>query len=206
MATLRVLERHREEFRLIALVAGSNREGLVTQVDAWRPAFAGLVHGNGDARFVTGTNALIEAATHADVDIVVNAVVGAAGLDATLAALHAGKRVALANKETLVMAGPLVGAAAAKGGGEVVPIDSEHSAVLQCVAAEGTAPSRLILTASGGPFRTWERARADRATIDEALQHPTWRMGAKITRRLRHPGEQGTRSDRGAPSIWPIAL
>jgi 1-deoxy-D-xylulose-5-phosphate reductoisomerase len=108
-------------------------------------------------------------------------VVGAAGLDATLAALRAGKRVALANKESLVMAGQLVADAARDGGGEVVPIDSEHSAVLQCVTAEGCQPSRVTLTASGGPFRTWERERLARATVADALQHPTWRMGSKIT-------------------------
>jgi 1-deoxy-D-xylulose-5-phosphate reductoisomerase len=111
----------------------------------------------------------------------VNAVVGAAGLEATLAALRAGKRVALANKETLVMAGDLVAQAACAGGGEVVPIDSEHSAVLQCVTGRDDELARLILTASGGPFRDWDADRVLHATVDQALQHPTWRMGAKIT-------------------------
>lgn len=181
VATLRVLDRHRDAFRLVALVAGSNREALTEQVRCWQPEVAGLVLGDGDAPFSTGAGVLIEAATHPDVDIVVNAVVGAAGLDATLAALRAGKRVALANKESLVMAGALVAEAARAGGGEVVPVDSEHSAVLQCVTAHGTAPSRLILTASGGPFRTWSPDRIARATIAEALDHPTWRMGSKIS-------------------------
>ncbi|MES2124656.1 MAG: 1-deoxy-D-xylulose-5-phosphate reductoisomerase [Gemmatimonadota bacterium] len=181
VSTLRVLERQREAFELVALVAGSNHELLTEQVAAWKPRYAALaVEGNGSA-FPSGAETLLEAATRDDVDIVVNAVVGAAGLDATLAALRAGKRVALANKETLVMAGPLVAAAAREGGGEVVPIDSEHSAVLQCRVAQGAAPSRLILTASGGPFRTWERERLERATVAEALNHPTWQMGAKIT-------------------------
>jgi 1-deoxy-D-xylulose-5-phosphate reductoisomerase len=124
---------------------------------------------------------LVEAATHPDVDIVVNAVVGSAGLDATLAALRAGKRVALANKETLVMAGDLVAQAACAGGGEIVPIDSEHSAVLQCVTGRNNGLERLILTASGGPFREWPTERVESATVEEALQHPTWRMGSKIT-------------------------
>jgi 1-deoxy-D-xylulose-5-phosphate reductoisomerase len=116
------------------------------------------------------------------VDIVVNAVVGAAGLDATLAALRAGKRVALANKESLVMAGDLVVQAACVGGGEIVPVDSEHSAVLQCITGRQSADvARLILTASGGPFRTWHAERVARATVDEALQHPTWKMGKKIS-------------------------
>src|SRR5207253_6921940 len=122
-----------------------------------------------------GADCLVEAATRADVQIVVNAVVGAAGLEATLAALRAGKRVALANKETLVMAGELVAQAARAGGGEIVPVDSEHSAVLQCVAGRRpTELARLILTASGGPFRTWGPERVARATVAEALNHPTW--------------------------------
>jgi 1-deoxy-D-xylulose-5-phosphate reductoisomerase len=111
----------------------------------------------------------------------VNAVVGAAGLDATLAALRAGKRVALANKETLVMAGELVAEAAGQGGGEIVPIDSEHSAVLQCVTGRDDGLARLILTASGGPFREWPAKRVWNATVEEALRHPTWQMGHKIT-------------------------
>ena len=132
-STLDVLRRQREHFRLVALTAGRNREEFDAQVAEWRPAYAGLAGAAEDARWPAGPEVLVEAATHPDVDIVVNAVVGAAGLDATLAALRAGKRVALANKETLVMAGDLVAQAACAGGGEIVPIDSEHSAVLQCV-------------------------------------------------------------------------
>ena len=130
----------------------------------------------------SGASCLVEAATHPDVRIVVNGIVGAAGLEATLAALRAGKRVALANKETLVMAGELVTRAAREGGGEIVPVDSEHSAVLQCLAGRSPAElARLMLTASGGPFRTWTRDRIAAATVTEALQHPTWKMGKKIT-------------------------
>ena len=165
----------------MALVAGSNEAALAEQVAAWGPSLAGLVHGNGHSPYPGGASVLVDAAPRPDVDIVVNAVVGAAGLDATLAALRAGKRVALANKESLVMAGPLVADAACTGGGEVVPIDSEHSAVLQCIAGRQVAPSRLILTASGGPFRTWDADRIGAATVAEALLHPTWRMGSKIT-------------------------
>src|SRR5438128_1908370 len=105
-----------------------------------------------------------------------------AGVEATLAALAAGKRVALANKETLVMAGELVTRTAREGGGEIVPVDSEHSAVLQCITGRSAGElARLILTASGGPFRTWNPERVARATVDEALRHPTWKMGKKIT-------------------------
>jgi 1-deoxy-D-xylulose-5-phosphate reductoisomerase len=117
-----------------------------------------------------------------DVDIVLNAVVGAAGLDATLAALGNGKRVALANKETLVMGGLLVAEARQRGGGDLIPIDSEHSAILQCIAGRPeTEVRRLVLTASGGPFRDWPSERIEAATLDDALRHPTWRMGRKIT-------------------------
>ena len=172
---LRVLARHSDRFRVSALTAFANSDLLSQQVAVFRPAFSGLVT-NG------GRECLVEAATRADVDIVLNAVVGSAGLDATLAALEAGKRVALANKETLVMAGGLVRQAMARGGGEIVPVDSEHSAILQCMAGRQPADvRRVVLTASGGPFRDWPRERLERATAEEALQHPTWRMGKKIT-------------------------
>src|SRR5688572_11108983 len=181
---LRVLARHTDRFRVAALTAFSNGDLLKEQVAAFAPTFSGLVSSNGarGGGHAPGRDCLIEAATRADVDIVLNAVVGSAGLDATLAALEAGKRVALANKETLVMAGHLVRRALERGGGEIVPVDSEHSAILQCLA--GRRPEdvrRVVLTASGGPFRDWPKERADRATADEALRHPTWRMGKKIT-------------------------
>jgi 1-deoxy-D-xylulose-5-phosphate reductoisomerase len=185
-STLLVLARQRERFRVVALTAHSNAELLAEQAKEWHPAFVGLVNGGkrgtGDGGRGKGTACLVEAATHPDVRIVVNGIVGAAGLEATLAALKAGKRVALANKETLVMAGELVAEAAREGGGEIVPVDSEHSAVLQCVAGRRpTELARLILTASGGPFRTWAPERVARATVVEALKHPTWTMGKKIT-------------------------
>jgi 1-deoxy-D-xylulose-5-phosphate reductoisomerase len=172
---LRVLARHSDRFRVTALTAFSNADLLREQVATFKPLFSELVK-NG------GSDCLIEAATRADVDIVLNAVVGAAGLDATLAALEAGKRVALANKETLVMAGHLVRRALQRGGGEIVPVDSEHSAILQCLAGRKSEDvRRIVLTASGGPFRDWPREKSERATVDEALRHPTWRMGRKIT-------------------------
>jgi len=176
-STLQVLARQRERFRVVAITGHSNKALLDQQAAEWKPRYVGLVNGGGAA-------CLVEAATHPDVQIVVNGIVGAAGLEATLAALRAGKRVALANKETLVMAGELVAQAARHGGGEVVPVDSEHSAVLQCIAGGGRRPSelaRLILTASGGPFRTWGPERVSKATVAEALKHPTWTMGKKIT-------------------------
>jgi 1-deoxy-D-xylulose-5-phosphate reductoisomerase len=183
---LRVLARHADRFRVVALTAHGNAELLATQEAATQPAFVGLVaNGNGTnvpERWHRGAECLTLAATLTDADIVLNAVVGAAGLDATLAALGAGKRVALANKETLVVAGPLVREAAAAGGGEIVPVDSEHSAILQCIGSRSDAAvRRLVLTASGGPFRDWSRERIEQATREDALRHPTWSMGRKIT-------------------------
>ncbi len=172
---LRVLSRHTDRFRVTALTAFANGDLLKEQVAAFAPRFAELVK-NG------GSDCLVQAATRPDVDIVLNAVVGAAGLDATLAALEAGKRVALANKETLVMAGHLVRRAMEHGGGEIVPVDSEHSAILQCMAGRRIEDvRRVVLTASGGPFRDWPREKLEVATAEEALRHPTWRMGRKIT-------------------------
>jgi 1-deoxy-D-xylulose-5-phosphate reductoisomerase len=184
-STLAVLARQRDHFRVVALTAGRNRADLDAQIAEWRPAYAGLARAdaapNGGPPLPVGPGVLVEAATHPDADIVVNAVVGAAGLDATLAALRAGKRVALANKESLVTAGDLVLAAAREGGGEIVPVDSEHSAVLQCVSGREASLCRLILTASGGPFRDWPAERLAAVTVAEALRHPTWRMGNKVT-------------------------
>lgn len=173
-STLAVLARHPERYRVVALTAGRNREALDALTRQWSPTLSGVAS--------DGRDLLLAAATHPDVDVVVNAVVGFAGLDATLAALEAGKRVALANKESLVAGGDLVLDAARRGGGVLVPVDSEHSAVLQCLERGCTNHvSRLILTASGGPFRTWDPDRVARATVTEALCHPTWSMGRKIT-------------------------
>ncbi len=181
---LRVLARQQERFAVKALTAFGNATLLEEQAAQYEPAFVGLVDTEAPAhpQWHTGASCLVEAASHPDVDIVLNAVVGAAGLDATLAGVEQGKRVALANKESLVVAGSLVAEACARGGGEIVPVDSEHSAILQCIVGRPSSEvRRVILTASGGPFRGWTRARIDRATVADALQHPTWRMGRKIT-------------------------
>ena len=181
---LRVLDRQRDRFRVSALTAFANSSLLEEHAAHFTPSFVGLVQNGGphDSTWHVGRACLVEAATRADVDIVLNAVVGAAGLDATLAALEAGKRVALANKETLVMAGDLAAAAAARGGGEIVPVDREHSAILQCITGRPRDEvRRIILTASGGPFRDWPPERLATVTVDDALHHPTWQMGRKIT-------------------------
>lgn len=181
---LRVIERQQDRFRVSALTAFENASLLAEQAARWAPAYVGVVK-NGNAPhpgWGEGAACLVEAASRADVDIVLNAVVGAAGLDATLAALEAGKRVALANKETLVVAGHLVEAAAKRGRGEIVPVDSEHSAILQCIGARPRSEvKRVILTASGGPFRSMSRDSLEHVTVNDALQHPTWSMGRKIT-------------------------
>ncbi len=181
---LRVLSRQQDRFRVSALTAFGNATLLQAQAEAHNPSFVGLVNAGAapSPAWRTGPQCLVEAATRDDVDIVLNSVVGAAGLDATLAALEHGKRVALANKESLVVAGDLVAEACKRGGGEIVPVDSEHSAVLQCIMGRPRSEvRRIVLTASGGPFRGWSGARIERATIADALQHPTWRMGRKIT-------------------------
>ncbi|QDV70150.1 1-deoxy-D-xylulose 5-phosphate reductoisomerase [Rosistilla carotiformis] len=141
----------------------------------------------GKSRLLTGPDALIELATAPEVDVVMAAIVGRAGLESTLAALQAGKRVALANKEALVVGGPLVHAMR-HNGSELLPVDSEHSAIFQCLTsgggslAEGKKSVRkLILTSSGGPFRTWTTAQMRDASVEDALKHPTWNMGRKIS-------------------------
>jgi len=181
---LRVLDRQRQRFQVKALTANSNGALLKEQVRKFQPSFVGMVEStaDGDDAWESGTDALVAAATRDDVDIVLNAIVGAAGLDATLAALQKGKRVALANKETLVIAGDLVRDACASGLGEVIPVDSEHSAILQCITGHPASQvRRVVLTASGGPFRDWSQERLATATVEDALRHPTWRMGRKIT-------------------------
>lgn len=181
---LRVLARQRASYDVRALTANSNAGLLRQQVAEYTPSFVGMVQpsAENERSWAVGPECLVTAAIRDDVHTVINAVVGAAGMRATLAALQAGKRVALANKETLVMAGGLVTAAALRGGGELVPVDSEHSAILQCIAGRPMHEvRRLIITASGGPFRTWDTERVQRATVTDALKHPTWTMGRKIT-------------------------
>jgi 1-deoxy-D-xylulose-5-phosphate reductoisomerase len=181
---LRVLARHADRFRVVALTSNANARLLSEQAAATDASFIGLVSGAEGIpdTWSLGPDALVRAAQLPDVDIVLNAVVGAAGLDATLAALRAGKRVALANKETLVVAGHLATKTARDSGGEIVPVDSEHSAILQCLTGRPSGQvRRLILTASGGPFRDWNRQQLEHATLADALRHPTWQMGRKIT-------------------------
>ncbi len=195
--TLRVIEMlGAQTFRVVALSAGRNVATLVEQVARHRPEIvsveteecaeelrAALARGNISLpRIMTGEAGLVEVATHAQALTVVSGTVGAVGFVPTLRALEAGKRVALANKETLVMAGELMTRAAEKSGAQLLPVDSEHNALHQCLRGEKREEVRkLILTASGGPFRTWSKEEIQAATVAEALRHPTWNMGDKIT-------------------------
>lgn len=144
------------------------------------PTVAGQFPDSGlDVR--VGADALVEIASAPSVDVVVAAIVGRAGLESTIAAVEAGKRVALANKETLVVAGPLVNNAIEQSDAELLPVDSEHSAIFQCIGTSASPPKKLILTASGGPFRTSTVDQMREATPESALHHPTWEMGKKIS-------------------------
>lgn len=187
-SALAVLDRHPDRFRVVALAAHRSAAELAGLVARYRPELAVLADetaadaATAPAGVRVGREALLDAATHPGADIVINAVVGAAGLEATLASLLAGKRLALANKESLVAGGPLVLEALRRGGGELVPVDSEHSAILQCLGVNAERSlRRVILTASGGPFRDWPEGRIAMARPEDALRHPTWDMGAKIT-------------------------
>ena len=190
LSALAVIRRHSDRFRVVAMSAGRSVEALerlaaefgTVELAVAEPVALEARPDLTAAGWRTGPAAVAELACLPGVDVVVNAVVGAAGLPPTLAALEAGKRCALANKESLVAAGELVLAAARRGGGELVPVDSEHSAILQCIgAARRNEIHRLILTASGGPFRETSASVLEHADAAMALQHPTWEMGAKIT-------------------------
>src|SRR5713226_7003232 len=195
--TLRVIESlGSERFRVVALGAGRNIERLGEQISRHQPDLVSVqteeaaeqLKGElrrrdiSPPRIAVGEGGLVDVATHAEADCVVSGTVGAVGFVPTLRALEAGKRVALANKETLVMAGELMTRAAQRSGAELLPVDSEHNALHQCLRGEQAVEvRRIILTASGGPFRTKDKAQMRDATVSEALRHPTWSMGAKIT-------------------------
>jgi 1-deoxy-D-xylulose-5-phosphate reductoisomerase len=174
-SALAVVDAHPQELRVVGLAAGGNAGRLAEQVKKYRPSRSALAADR-------GPECLIEIATHPEADVVLFASSGTAALDAVLAAIEAGKTIALANKEVLVMAGSVVMAAAKRHGVAVLPVDSEHNAIHQCL--HGRQPSeikRLILTASGGPFRGLAADDLTSVTAADALRHPTWRMGPKIT-------------------------
>ncbi len=192
--TLDVVTRHPDRIHVLALAAGHNGALLARQVAEHRPAVAALADPEAAEAFhraappgwagelITGEAAAPRLAAWPGAAVVVNALVGAAGLAASLATLANGRRLALANKESLVLAGHLLRGAARAHGGEILPVDSEHSAIFQCLTQlRCEALRRIILTASGGPFRTWEPERLAQVTPAQALRHPTWRMGRRIT-------------------------
>ncbi|MDQ1507483.1 MAG: 1-deoxy-D-xylulose-5-phosphate reductoisomerase [Actinomycetota bacterium] len=173
---LEVVRANPGAYEVVALAAGRNQKLLTGQAAEFGVPELRARCAAEDPGVLAGLASLPE------VDIVLNAVVGFAGLPATVAALEAGKRLALANKESLIAAGPLVAAARSKGSGEIVPVDSEHSAVYQALqAGPPGAVRRILLTASGGPFRGRSKAELERVTVADALAHPTWSMGPKIT-------------------------
>jgi 1-deoxy-D-xylulose-5-phosphate reductoisomerase len=194
--TLKVCEHLRDEFRVVALAAGKNIEVLADQIERFQPELVSVDNDQSAEellrkisnfkfqipKIVIGEKGLINVATHEKVETVVSATVGAVGFVPTLRAIEAGKRIALANKETLVIAGELMTKAARDNNVEILPVDSEHNAIHQCLRGEKRSEvKRLVLTASGGPFRTKSKAEIENATVAEALNHPNWTMGDKIT-------------------------
>ncbi|MEZ6088751.1 MAG: 1-deoxy-D-xylulose-5-phosphate reductoisomerase [Pirellulaceae bacterium] len=194
-ATLDVVASLGDGWNVWGVSAHSRLDELSRIVQRFSPKFAAItgpceqnpfaVHST--TKLLTGAESLAQIASSPEVDIVVAAIVGCAGLESSLAALEAGKRVALANKEALVVAGPLMNALLPRGG-ELLPVDSEHSAIFQCLTSGGGSLSegkkgvrKLILTSSGGPFRTWTTEQMQAATVEDALNHPTWDMGRKIS-------------------------
>jgi 1-deoxy-D-xylulose-5-phosphate reductoisomerase len=190
--TLQVVDMFPGEFEVVGLSAGSNLDLLVEQVHKYKPAVVSIMD---QTRFLElrqalsglrleilcGEEGLTRVASYPTADVLVTAVSGSIGLTPTLEAIRQGKVIALANKETLVAAGSLVMAEARKFGARIIPVDSEHSAIFQCLEQEGKAVSRLLVTASGGPFRGKKRQDLSGVSKEVALRHPNWAMGAKIT-------------------------
>lgn len=178
---------------VVSIAANSNVKLMEEQIRRFRPKVAALFDekaaceleilvGDTDTKVLKGLSGVLEAVTHPDADTVLTSVVGIAGLIPTMAAIEAGKNIALSNKETLVTSGELVMEAARKKGISIFPVDSEHSAIFQCLAGNREKDvSRLILTASGGPFRGYTKEQLEKVTVDQALKHPNWSMGSKIT-------------------------
>ncbi|HYM77801.1 MAG TPA: 1-deoxy-D-xylulose-5-phosphate reductoisomerase [Candidatus Dormibacteraeota bacterium] len=195
-STLRVTESYPDRFQIVTLAAGSNLESAFEQAKRWKPRVISMAaekdagalrtqlkqEGLSEIEVVHGAAGTVRVATHADVDFVVSAIVGVAGLEATYEAVRAGKTLGLANKECLVAAGDLITAEARKRNVALLPIDSEHNAVHQCMrGGRMEEVDRVWLTASGGPFRNTPESEFASITVEQALNHPTWKMGKRIT-------------------------
>ncbi|MFO0930274.1 MAG: 1-deoxy-D-xylulose-5-phosphate reductoisomerase [Gemmataceae bacterium] len=190
-STLDVAEHLKDRIEIVGLTGHSRVDLLIEQAHQFRPRFVAVTDPETrldptrlppGCTLLEGADAVARMASDPDVDTVVSAIVGAAGLEGTWAALEAGKTVAVANKETLVMAGPLVTDLAARRGGRLLPVDSEHSAIFQALQGNTLdSVERVVLTGSGGPFRGRRKAELAAVSVDDALRHPTWRMGRKIT-------------------------
>lgn len=193
-STLEILAEFPERFRVVGLAAGRNIDKLLRQIETVRPEVVAVsdaalaetlkkrISSNLPVEIISGDEGIARVATHPEADLVVSAMVGSVGLIPTMAAIQSGKQVALANKETLVVAGRLVMEAARSRGVEIIPVDSEHSAIFQALRGHKRKEvHRVVLTASGGPFRNLDRKELSAVTPEEALRHPTWRMGKKIT-------------------------
>lgn len=190
--TLDLVRHYPALFQVEVLAARSSAELLISQALEFRPKVVVAVQQDAcqivrnalldtSIRVYGGLAALLDVLAMDSIDLVLNAIVGFAGLEPTLAALNAGKQVALANKESLVAGGSLVMQTARDQGVSLLPVDSEHAAIFQCLQGEAGAVEKLLLTASGGPFREWPESEMDAITYKQALQHPTWQMGAKVT-------------------------
>jgi 1-deoxy-D-xylulose-5-phosphate reductoisomerase len=196
--TLDVIRKNRPLYKVYGLAAGQNTQLLAEQISEFRPAVVVLPAGQGLDRLrgelvrqglaaeewpelAAGEKALVDLATASEIDTVISAIVGVAGLEATYEAARAGKRIGLANKESLVASGKLVMQAVRDSGAELIPVDSEHNGAHQCLRAGRDGLRRLILTASGGPFRTTPARELASVTPEQALRHPTWKMGNRIT-------------------------
>jgi 1-deoxy-D-xylulose-5-phosphate reductoisomerase len=191
-STLEVVAQHPEEFEIISLAAGFHVDEMIRQVKQFRPQLISMAtpaaaervqrEVGAEVQVRWGEEALLEVATHPDATYLVSALVGSQGLPPTLAAIRAGKKIGLANKETLVTAGHIVAQEVEQRGVTLIPIDSEHSALFQSLQGESIQEvARILLTASGGSLRDWTREELPHATVASALQHPNWSMGAKVT-------------------------
>lgn len=190
---LEIIREHPDKFRVLAISCNSSWEKLAEQVNEFRPKYALLCDEDAVTSFkdkisdtntevLVGNDNLLELATLSEADVILNSLVGFAGFAPTLEALKADKKVALANKESLVVGGELIDNLIEDNRGQLIPVDSEHSAMLQCLVGEQSDTiEKLVITASGGPFRTWTKKQMQDITVTDALDHPNWSMGAKVT-------------------------